>query len=432
MQVISLFSGVGGFDLGFERAGMRIAAQVEFDERAAAVLARHYPETLRFKDVRDVGRSTLPSAELICGGFPCQDVSVAGKRKGLDGERSGLWFEFHRIINELAPRWCVIENVPGLLSSNGGRDFAAILGGLTGVVPSIPSGGWKNAGFARGYAHLYGVAWRVLDSQYFGVAQRRRRVFIVASLRDGRAAEVLFERESGEGHTHESRKARAELARDIAASLRNSGKGIGTRIDNETGLTVTGAFRRVRSDEHKETVIASTMTAMTARDYKGATDLIALGQEVVIPALSASGAGTERTGNERTEAQMLVVAKVDNTSSNGWGVLEDGTTNTLGGTTDVVAFEPRYYSARERMGGKPTNNVMLKASDHSSGDATPHVASPQHGVRRLTPTESERLQGFPDGWTAGQLDGARYRQLGNAVCVNVAEWIGKRIMEVEA
>src|SRR3990167_6826375 len=157
MKYASLFSGIGGFDLGFDRAGMECVLQVEQDNSCLGILARHWPKVKKVNDVRKIKRV---SADLICGGFPCQDVSVAGKRAGLDGERSGLWFEFHRIVTEVRPRWVVVENVPGLLSSNAGRDFAVILRGL------VECG--------------YGVCWRILDAQYFGVAQRRRRVFVVA------------------------------------------------------------------------------------------------------------------------------------------------------------------------------------------------------------------------------------------------------------
>ena len=130
LRYLSLFSGIGGFDLGFDRAGMVCAGQVEFDEKARAVLAKHWPDVPRLNDVREVNGDEFGSIDLICGGFPCQDVSVAGRRAGLAGERSGLWFEFHRLIDRVRPRWAVFENVPGLLSSNGGRDFAVILRGL--------------------------------------------------------------------------------------------------------------------------------------------------------------------------------------------------------------------------------------------------------------------------------------------------------------
>ena len=129
MKFISLFSGIGGFDLAFERAGMECVAVCEIDKNAQSILRRHFPSAELFDDVRKVGKEThgRKTIDLVCGGFPCQEVSIAGRRAGLAGERSGLWFEFARIIDEIEPRWVIIENVPGLLSSNKGQDFAAII-----------------------------------------------------------------------------------------------------------------------------------------------------------------------------------------------------------------------------------------------------------------------------------------------------------------
>ena len=198
MKFGSLFSGVGGFDLGFERAGMECVWQVEFDKACQSVLKKHFEKAELFDDVRTVGKHNLEPVDVICGGFPCQDVSIAGKRAGLAGERSGLWSEFARIIDELEPKWVVIENVPGLLSSNRGRDFATVIRWLA----------------ERGY----GVAWRILDSQYFGVAQRRRRVFIVGSFGNGNASEILFEREGVRWNTEKGRKTGEDIAYSIRAN----------------------------------------------------------------------------------------------------------------------------------------------------------------------------------------------------------------------
>lgn len=191
----SLFAGVGGFDMGFERAGHECKWQVEIDEKCRQVLADKFPTAKQYEDVKEVGKHNLEPVDIICGGFPCQDLSVAGQRKGLDGNRSGLWFEFHRILDELRPGLCVIENVPGLLSSNKGRDFEIVLSGLVEL----------------GYC----VAWRILDSRYFGVAQRRRRVFIVGSLGSGRSAQILFESESLRGDSEKGREARKTVAGTI-------------------------------------------------------------------------------------------------------------------------------------------------------------------------------------------------------------------------
>lgn len=188
----SLFSGIGGFDLGLDRAGFTPLWQAERDAACLRTLTRHWPTVQRFDDVKAV-EVGVPTPDLICGGFPCQDLSVAGKRAGLAGERSGLFFEFVRILGALAPRWVLIENVPGLFSSAGGRDFAVVLSEMVKLG--------------------YGVAWRVLDAQHFGVAQRRRRVFIVGCLGDAaRAAAVLFESESCDGDPAPGHQERARVA----------------------------------------------------------------------------------------------------------------------------------------------------------------------------------------------------------------------------
>lgn len=229
----SLFSGIGGFDLAFERAGMACRWQVEIDARCQDVLGRHWPEVERHSDIRECGRHNLEPVDVVCGGFPCQDLSVAGRRAGLAGERSGLWFEFHRVLTELEPRWVVIENVPGLLSSNRGRDFATVIRGLVEL--------------------RYGVCWRVLDAQYFGVAQRRRRVFIVGHLGDGRAAEVLFEREGVPGDTPPSRETGQEVAYSLRANASHSGdKGDG---GVNTTLVAMAVNAHQRYDAESETFI---------------------------------------------------------------------------------------------------------------------------------------------------------------------------------
>lgn len=206
----SVFTGVGGFDKGFDNAGMECKFQIEFDKKCQQVLERHWPGVPRFGNVEEVDGKQLPRVDVLCGGFPCQDLSLAGKRKGLAGSRSGLWFQFWRLIRELAPPCVVIENVPGLLSSHGGRDFAILLGGLAGRIPGIPRDGWRNSGFVRGAP--YNVAWRIVDSQYHGLAQRRARVFIVASLGNGRCAQVLLEPEGLCWDTAPGRKAQEGVA----------------------------------------------------------------------------------------------------------------------------------------------------------------------------------------------------------------------------
>ncbi|MFC6232520.1 DNA cytosine methyltransferase [Paenibacillus allorhizosphaerae] len=175
LKVASFFSGIGGFDLGLERAGMEVVFQCERDSFCQKVLKKHWPNVKLMGDINDVTIDKVPNAEVWCGGFPCQDVSLAnqGKRKGLEGDRSGLFYKYAQLIDQRRPEWVLIENVPGLLNSNNGNDFRVVLQTLDELG--------------------YGLAWRILDAKYFGTPQRRRRVYIVASYRSGRAAEVLFE-----------------------------------------------------------------------------------------------------------------------------------------------------------------------------------------------------------------------------------------------
>ena len=164
MNVGSLFAGIGGFDLGLERAGMRVSWQVELDPYCRAVLARHFPQAVRFEDVREVGAGTLEPVDLICGGFPCQDLSPAGRGAGLDGARSGLWGEFARIVRELRPRYVVVENVPALLTGKGKRWDRAPVGRVLGDL--------AEAG--------YDAEWACLSAREFGAPHLRKRVWLVA------------------------------------------------------------------------------------------------------------------------------------------------------------------------------------------------------------------------------------------------------------
>lgn len=194
LTLVELFAGIGGFSCGFERAGVKTVAAVEIDPDARRIFGRHFPETVLFNDVREVGGDDLravgfvPERGILTAGWPCQDISVAGRGAGLVGERSGLFCEIVRLLEELAPKWFVLENVPRLLSINGGRDMGAVVGAL------VDCG--------------YGISYRVLDSQYFGVPQRRRRVFIVGNLGDTGAntGEILFDSESLRGAYPQDRK----------------------------------------------------------------------------------------------------------------------------------------------------------------------------------------------------------------------------------
>lgn len=174
-KVSSFFAGIGGFDLGLEKAGMEVVFQCEINKFCQKVLRKNWPNVPLHTDITQLNADEIPESSVWCGGFPCQDVSSAnqGKRKGLEGARSGLFYTYAKLIEERKPEWLVIENVPGLLNSHNGQDFKVVIDTLVELG--------------------YGVSWRVLDAKYFGTPQRRRRVYIVASLGDMRSARVLFE-----------------------------------------------------------------------------------------------------------------------------------------------------------------------------------------------------------------------------------------------
>jgi DNA (cytosine-5)-methyltransferase 1 len=216
---VSLFAGVGGFDLAMERNGVDVVASVEIDKKCQEVLAHRFPNSKLFDDVTTVKGSDLigagftPSRGIITGGFPCQDLSVAGKRAGLAGARSGLFWEIARIVEETQTEYAILENVPGLLSSNNGADFAVVLGTMADLG--------------------YSVAWRVLDAQYFGVPQRRKRVFIACRrASSGSAGEILFKQQGVRRDPASSKQARQDSASTIAEGVGRPILGSGKDVAN--------------------------------------------------------------------------------------------------------------------------------------------------------------------------------------------------------
>jgi len=367
----SLFAGIGGFDLGFERAGIETVWTVEKDASCNQVLAAHWPNVRRHTDVKEVGKHNLSPVDIISGGFPCQDLSVAGRREGLAGERSGLWFEFARIIEEMAPQWVVVENVPGLLSSVGGADFAQIIGTLERF----------------GYC----VSWRVLDSQHFGVPQRRRRVFVIGSLGGTGSIEVLFELEGGQGDSEESKEEGERIAAPITASFaRHHGRTAGNNCaaDNMIVTGPVGSNPTGGRDTYQHNLVAATLNS----------------------------GGNE--GGFRTEPGEHLVAQGLSENQRGEVLLTDYSHQLTSGGGKPGQGYPAIAELYPTLRGQPNQGPGRMADDSAIVGL----------VRRLTPIECERLQGFPDGWTEGLSDSARYRCLGNAVTVNVAEWIGRRLV----
>jgi len=271
LTAVSLFAGVGGFDLALERQGVKVVASVEIDKKAQDVLRRHFPNSTIFGDVTGVTGEQLiqagfnPKRGIITGGFPCQDLSVAGKRAGLQGSRSGLFWEIVRLLTETKAENFILENVPGLLSSNDGRDMATVITALDGI------------GFD--------VGWRVLDAQHFGVPQRRRRVFIVGCLRGsgGKPAEILAISEGRARYLEASKQTRKGSASATSDSVGESCR--------------AGNFELY---DFPNTEVAPTLNAKRARDTMTWWD----GQDT---AASLTVSSSEQRMPDKGRMQMVIV-----------------------------------------------------------------------------------------------------------------------------
>tara|TARA_R100000655_G_scaffold17187_4_gene36879 strand:- start:7167 stop:8408 length:1242 start_codon:yes stop_codon:yes gene_type:complete len=408
-KFISLFAGVGGFDLGMELAGHECVAQVEWDKNAAGVLKRRWPDVPLFCDVSRVSGEDLPDCDFLTYGFPCQDLSVAGKREGLSGERSGLFFEATRLIRELRARgsgirFALAENVAGLFSADDGRAFARCIGEL------LESGASE-------------IGWRMFDSQYFGVPQRRKRVFIVSDF-GGRSCDEIF--------------AITESLPGYPAPSRESGKGIAG--DVEAGFTASsfGGYEQG----------CGTLRSQGGDLGGGSETLLTQGADVYNGELTGEVAPTvtSATGISNASGPKAISWNGDVTPK-----ASEDVSVTLrsqqGGEGVGVAFQKSELRLKDKIElneVSPTLNAETK-----QGDTEVNVVKENLTVRRLTPKECERLQGFPDEWTIErmelelvdnewkptgkvikQTDGPRYKQMGNAVTVNVAYWLGKRMRKV--
>ncbi len=345
MKYISVCSGIEAATVAWHDLGWKPIAFSEIEPFPSAVLAHHYPSVPNLGDMTKYKEWDIGTVDLIVGGTPCQSFSVAGLRKGLDDPRGNLALVYCGILDRFKPKCFVWENVPGVLSSNGGRDFGSFLGAVAQLG--------------------YGFAYRVLDAQYFGVAQRRRRVFVVGYLGDWRrAAEVLFERESLSGNPAPSREKRQEVAKILT-------RGISQRYDFET--------------------------------------------EDLIPTYSLQGSG-----------QIS-----QNSNGDGWNKDVSFTLNTtdVHGVVQPIAFH--VDAQPDQMNFSTETTASLTCSQHAG-------VMQFMAVRRLTPVECERLQGFPDNYTnipwrksEESPDGPRYKALGNSMAVPVMKWIGQRIQEVK-
>ena len=382
MRYVSVFSGIEAASVAWKPLGWEPLAFSEIEPFPSAVLAERFPEVPNLGDITKVDWGAYAgTVDIVVGGSPCQSFSVAGNREGLAGA-SGLMFEYIRAVRELRPRFFVWENVPGALSSEDGAAFWQLLSEMDDLG--------------------YGVAWRVLDAEFFGVAQRRRRVFLVGCLGDPeRAAEILFEPDGLRWDTPTSREKRQELAGPAGAGAGGDSQPVAFKYSAGAKAQSMPAYDdgttpTLTADWHAPAVAyAVRMRAGKPGGGKG-------------PLVQTDVSGTLATGNDQTIFQPMCMA-----DGNAHTSIDDNMCGTL------------------KVGGEPPIVVYVS-------DGTPMVLYDglMWSVRRLMPVECERLQGFPDGWTDipwrgkdSAPDGPRYKALGNSMAVPVMRWIGKRIAD---
>ena len=378
MKYLSICSGIESVGVAWHPLGFKCVGLSEIDPFRSAVLNYHYPEVKNHGDFTKIKRQDLPEQpDVLVGGTPCATFSIAGLRKGLAEDRGNLALEFIKLAERIKPKWILWENVPGILSSNKGKDLATFLGALAEL--------------------RYGFAYRVLNTEFVrtqrfprALPQRRRRIFVVGCLGDWRSsAEVLFDRETMSSNSTPRRKKSEEIARKSGENIKNS-----------FGKLSKTTIRQVRSDEYTEDNVAGTLAA---RDYKSATDLVIM-----------------------RESQTGSNGKPWNDDGVSWSTTaDDRYTVVETNTPDKVA---RVY--KEEV--SPTLNAM------TGGNRQP-VIMRNNVIRRLTPIEVERLQGFPDNYTQVPYRNKpkedapvskRYEACGRAMSINVMEWLGSRIQKV--
>jgi DNA (cytosine-5)-methyltransferase 1 len=481
----SLFSGVGGMDMGFD-THMDCVFQVEWDKHAQSILRRHWPDVAKWGDVQEVNGADLPPCDVLTFGSPCQDLSVAGKRAGLDGGRSSMFYEAIRIIKEMrdatssrptgpVPRIAVWENVPGALSSNKGADFQSVVDEMVDLGACL-------------------VEWAVLDAQHFGVPQRRRRVFLVAIFDPATANRcpdpLLPVSEGRRGDFAKGKKKGEELAGTIGGG--SGSRGWSPDTDRMTFIPFVKA-RRAQNDTDDETWVEGEVTpTLNAFDNGGesrATVLMPIVDQVNLP-LSELGPtltttyGSKNYSNHQEvmsgsvipvskpiPIQGTIIGRSDTAGPQGTGIGQpDGVMFTLDrvsmhGVAQPIIFENSFrdgirindgisHCLPAKMGtggGNQPHVAQLIGFSHTQGldpqasqtawptlrsEGGGHAVLTEYAVRRLTPLECERLMGWPDDHTRytdtgkEQADSNRYKQCGNGVATPVARWIASHLKEI--
>jgi DNA (cytosine-5)-methyltransferase 1 len=544
VRFLSLFSGIESASCAWESLGWTCAAVAEIEPFPCALLAHYFPQVPNLGDVTKITQTqieALGAIDLIVFGFPCQDVSIAGERAGLtnaDGTltRSGLFFHAAQIAEWSRARWTVAENVPGLLSNNEGRDFAAVVGELSGAELGVPGDGWRNAGVALGPKGL--VEWITLDAQFIrvesharAVPQRRRRVFLVRDSGDWSGREPLFlEPESLRGNPPPRREAREGVAGTVTARAGNGSRPAGAN-HNLAAVPVANSLTNGAhpgglngQDAHDGRLVA---VAFGGNDTRGPVEVATAvqakpaltsnyakqpdnsdtdkGPNLIATAFKPSHYTREKDGApqniafpltsdaDKGDQDQVIIAGVIGQNGSDIQAGDGSTTGTLGAAQerqtsgDLLVLQPCIAFSCKDSGQYAGQDVAptLRSMNETGGNAGGQVAvafdckagantgfaigdipgalrGEGHGgghaaiqlgmsVRRLTPLECERLQGFPDGWTKlpsafllklgvqpdpenpkhWTADSPRYKALGNSKAVNVVRHIGERIAFVQ-
>ncbi|MDX1032811.1 DNA cytosine methyltransferase [Sinorhizobium medicae] len=481
MRFLSVCSGIEAASVAFGPLGWQAVAFSEIEKFPSAVLDYHYPDVPNLGDFTKIDTTKLGRVDILCGGTPCQSFSVAGLRGGLNDARGNLTLSFVELAHELADgnglRNVIWENVVGVLSDKTGA-FGCFLAGLVGADSAInppTRGKWGSAGMVSGPKGR--AAWRILDGQYFGIPQRRRRVIVVADFGNGAdPAEVLFEQDSVRRHSPPSREAGKGTAADVAPSLVSSGRGVertgdtrgqdpviavfdspvasvGNRtsgpIDVATAVNAHGGPHG-RLDFESETFVAQPI-AFSAKDY-GADASVDLS-----PTLRAGG---HTTSHANAGVMPAIAFGWQNSASQGDSASTEIVPTLDKSKTPAVAFAENSRAEVVLSGGDGQTVSTLKTGGGKAGQSYP-AAMVGSAVRRLTPRECERLQGFPDDYTLISIrkvskanqnkalsasyhgddkfkvidgvawvmsaDGPRYKALGNSWAVPKFAWLGRRI-----
>ena len=448
MKYLSVCSGIEAATVAWKPLGWEAIGFSEIEPFPCAVLAHHYPETRNYGDLTKHRDWNIDSGsiDVLVGGTPCQSFSVSGLRKGLDDPRGNLALEFLALADRVRPSWIIWENVPGVLSSNEGRDFGAFVGALAKL----------------GYQFV----WRVLDAQFFGLAQRRKRVFLVANLRDWRySAAVLFEPESLRRDSPPSRQTGQGVAGTLA-SRTTAGGGLGTDLELDGGV-IAGTLRTGNGNGGSPITEDLAIVAFSGRergddgrgydrppqvfgDVVGAIDTVK--PHCVAHTLRAEHDASEDGTGHGTPIVAPPLRQspyCDNASHESGLVVADTTQITSAANRSnpqpgdpchplaAGAHAPLAFNIRGREdGAQPELSDLASIRAASGGSSRSYVA--ESAPRRLTPRECERLQGFPDDYTLIEYrkqlakDGPRYKALGNSMAVPVMHWLGRRIERFES